>query len=166
VTEPVRGSVAGARPEAPLLSPSFLVREFALGRNPADPGVRWATWIPGEYMDGDTFTCDVDFGFRGYQLRGRMLCRLAGMNAPDAGEGGRAEATAELARVLGLGDPTVIVEAMHADKFSGRFDAVVVVSPPGQPPIVVNEWMVGHGLAVPWDGRGKRPVVPWPPPGR
>lgn len=130
---------------------------FQLGTPPRDPYVRSVAVAFTEYADGDTFTCDVDL-WPG--LRQRMLCRLAGINAPDRGEGGREEAAAELVRVLALG--AVTVEAVHPDKFSGRFDALVVVDRPGDTALIVNTWLVREGLAVPWDGRGKRPLVPWP----
>lgn len=113
-----------------------------------------------EVIDGDTFRGDVDLGFFTWS---RQSCRLAGINAPDHGEGGREEAKAELARVLALGPVTV--ESVRADKFAGRFDAVVIVAPAdGSAPIIVNNWLVRQGYAVPWDGTGKRPLVPWPRP--
>jgi micrococcal nuclease len=109
-------------------------------------------------IDGDTFVADVDLGF---YVRVRMSCRLVGLNTPDHGEPGREEARQVLAELLGRG--TVSVESVAHDKFAGRFDAVVVVEPVGGKVVVVNAELLRLGVAVPWDGRGKRPLVPWPP---
>jgi endonuclease YncB( thermonuclease family) len=108
-------------------------------------------------IDGDTFIADVDLGF---YVRVRMSCRLLGINAPDRGEGGREEAREALGELLAQGP--VSVESVRADKFAGRFDAVVFVTV-GPDVVVVNDALVKLGVAVRWDGTGRRPVVPWPP---
>jgi endonuclease YncB( thermonuclease family) len=146
-------------------------------------------------LDGDTFVCDVDLGFH---VLVRMSCRLAGINAPEHDEPGGPQARAALAAILGRGGVTVC--SVRADKYAGRFDAVVVVTgsvtgppvaheptdepvdlareagvpthveppgehePAGEPlPSDVSRWMVEHGYAVPWNGTGPKPPVPWPP---
>lgn len=118
-------------------------------------------------IDGDTFLCDVQLGF---YITARMSCRLAGINTPERGEHGWAEATAALAELLGRGKVTVA--SVRADKYAGRFDAQVVVTAPARHdpelgPLVdawqVNGALVDQGVAVEWDGTGPRPVVPWPP---
>lgn len=112
-------------------------------------------------IDGDTFVADVDLAFH---ITIRMSCRLTGVNTPERGQPGWAEARDELAHVLGLGPVTV--RSVKADKYAGRFDADVVVTPTGDPfgPVDVASWLVGAGVAVRWDGTGPRPAVPWPPP--
>lgn len=118
-----------------------------------DPYVRAVT--VDRIIDGDTFVCAVDLG---WDLTLTQSCRLAGLNAPDLGEGGRDEARDMLADLLGQGPVTV--QSVHRDKFGGRFDAHVLVDAPE--PIAVNDLLVQLGYAVPWDGRGPRPLVPWP----
>ncbi len=130
---------------------------------PADPYVRAVTVV--RVIDGDTFVADVDLGF---YVRVRLSCRLAGVNCPELTEPGGAEARTALATMLGLGPVTVA--SVRVDKFSGRFDADVVVSEPTRDPGFrqewhVNGWMVERGYAVRWDGRGAKPAVAWPPPG-
>lgn len=136
------------------------VRSMVLGRGMAtrDPYVRAVTVV--DVHDGDTFTADVDLGFH---VRVRMACRLAGLNCAELGQPGGPQARAETARLLALG--AVTVESIGVDKFSGRFDAVVVVTPAAGPRVVVNDALIGSGFAVAWDGAGPKPLVPWPRPG-
>lgn len=110
-----------------------------------------------EVIDGDTFRCDVQLGF---YVTVRMSCRLAGINAPEHNQPGGPEAKAGLAELLAAG--SVTVESVRADKFAGRFDAKVVVTGWGTTTDVRAE-LIRRGLAVPWDGTGPRPLVPWPP---
>lgn len=111
-------------------------------------------------IDGDTFVCDVDLGFH---VTVRMSCRLAGINAPDRGEGGYTEARGALAGLL-ADARSVTVCSVRADKYAGRFDAEVSTWPCGAGPTLrVNDVLVDEGFAVPWDGTGPRPLVPWPP---
>jgi micrococcal nuclease len=114
-------------------------------------------------IDGDTVVVDVDLGF---YVTARMSCRIEGINAPDRGEGGHSEAAAKLAELLGRGEVTV--ESIRADKYAGRFDAFMVVVGPVVDGVRtawdVGRTLVAEGYAVPWDGRGPRPLVPWPVP--
>jgi endonuclease YncB( thermonuclease family) len=111
-----------------------------------------------EVIDGDTFRCRVELGF---YISAYLSCRLIGINAPDHGEPGREEAKQKLFELLSQGPVTV--HSIKADKFAGRFDAVVLVTPPDGLPLIVNQLMIEQGYAVEWDGTGKRPLVPWPP---
>jgi endonuclease YncB( thermonuclease family) len=122
-----------------------------------DPYVRSVEVV--RVIDGDTFVADVDLGFH---LHARMSCRLAGLNAPEHDQPGGPEAKAALTVLLARGAATV--ESVHADKYAGRFDAIVVVTPTdGSDPIYVNKRLIDAGLAAAWDGTGPRPLVPWPP---
>lgn len=113
---------------------------------------------PVRVIDGDTFLCRVDLGFYTWS---RQSCRLAGLNCNEIGEPGGPEARDELTRLLAGG--AVTVHSIHADKYAGRFDAVVyVMAPGGRSLLDVNRALVDHGYAVPWDGRGIKPRVPWP----
>jgi endonuclease YncB( thermonuclease family) len=122
----------------------------------ADEYVRPAEAV--RVIDGDTFVAQVDLGFYTWT---RQSCRLAGLNCNEANEPGGPEAREELRRLLALG--SVTVRSVHADKFAGRFDALVfIVGPDGRSLVDVNRSLVEHGYAVPWDGRGPKPRVPWP----
>jgi endonuclease YncB( thermonuclease family) len=54
---------------------------------------------------------------------------------------------------------TVTVQSVRPDKFAGRFDALVYANDTN-----VNDQMILDGYAVPWNGVGKKPIVPWNPP--
>jgi endonuclease YncB( thermonuclease family) len=121
-----------------------------------DPYVR--NVVVEHVIDGDTFTCALDLG---WDLILTQRCRLAGLNAPEVGEPGHDEARDMLEQLLA---GVVTVQSVRRDKFAGRFDAqVIAVDGAGAAPVNVNDQMVRIGYAVAWDGRGKRPVVPWPP---
>jgi endonuclease YncB( thermonuclease family) len=123
---------------------------------------------PISIIDGDTFVAEIDLGFYCYV---RMSCRLAGLNCPEHFQPGGREATAELVKILTTEDDeipaVVVVRSVHKDKFAGRFDAEVYVSKRdasgAMVEIFVNQRLIELGVAVPWDGRGQRPLVPWPP---
>lgn len=124
-----------------------------------DQYVRAATVVT--VIDGDTFAASVDLGF---YVTVRMSCRVAGINAAELTEPGGPEARAGLATILGLGPVTV--RSVKADKYAGRFDADVLVTEPapgGARAWNVAAWLVDQGYAVPWDGTGPKPHVPWPP---
>lgn len=128
-----------------------------------DPYVRAITVV--SVTDGDTFACAVDLGF---YVTVRMACRVAGINAPERTDPGGPEARTALAAILGAGPVTV--QSVKADKYAGRFDAIVTVARdvlPGRPRATVQDvalWLVQQGHAVWWDGTGPKPSVPWPPP--
>jgi endonuclease YncB( thermonuclease family) len=109
-------------------------------------------------IDGDTVVTDVDLGF---YVTVRMSCRLTGINANEPNQPGGKEASAHLASLLS--EATMVrVRSVRADKFAGRFDAIVVADYANGESIVVNDAMVASGFAVAWDGSGAKPVVPWP----
>lgn len=126
-----------------------------------DNYIRAATVV--DVVDGDTVRLDVDLGF---YVQVRMLCRLAGLNAPEHNQPGGPQATLALTRLLAQGAVTVM--SVAPDKYAGRFDAQVLVTAPpvaGVSEVVhVNQWLIDQGFAVAWDGTGPRPSVPWPPP--
>lgn len=122
-----------------------------------DTYVRAVTVV--KVIDGDTFRADVDLGF---YVTVRMSCRLAGINCNELTEPGGREARDVLDELLAYGP--VSVQSVRADKFAGRFDATVLVVAAGVL-LVVNDELVRRRVAVPWDGTGARPHVPWPPRG-
>lgn len=128
--------------------------------NATDEYVRTVTdW---EVIDGDTFRCRVELGF---YISAYLSCRLIGINAPDDGEPGKAESADMLDDLLSasLFGGTITVRSVKADKYAGRFDAVVWVTSPAGAAVNANQRMIDLGYAVPWNGKGKRPLVPWPP---
>jgi endonuclease YncB( thermonuclease family) len=143
----------GARPAAVGLV--WLGAPVPLGvAAPADEYVRDVEVV--RVIDGDTFVCNVDLGFYSWT---RQSCRLAGINCNEHNEPGGREAAVELGTLLALGPVTV--RSVAADKFAGRFDAVVSVTGAGGT-VDVNRALVAAGFAVPWNGRGAKPKVPWP----
>jgi len=102
--------------------------------------------------DGDTATMVVALGF---DVTIRLKCRLSGLNARELASPGGPEARDHLAQMLAAGPVTV--ESVHWDQFGGRFDAVVYAGG-----VNVCAQMIADGYASPWNGRGPRPVPPWP----
>ena len=107
-------------------------------------------------VDGDTVLLDVDCGF--YVII-RQLCRLAGINAIEHNKPGGPEATAHLLGLLPVG-LVVVMRSTGVDKYAGRFDALLTL-PDGRD---VCAQMVADGYAAVWNGKGPRPVPPWPVP--
>jgi micrococcal nuclease len=108
-------------------------------------------------IDGDTAILDVDLGF---YTTVRMSCRLVGINCREHDQPGGKEATAYTASLLPIGTE-VVVTSVIPDKFAGRFDGHIEL-PDGRD---VADVLVRAGFAAQWDGRGPRPVPPWPIPG-
>jgi micrococcal nuclease len=113
-------------------------------------------------VDGDTLIVDVALGF---WLTIRLYCRLLartssgwiGMNARELNAPGGREAAAFLALLAPAGTP-LLVTSIQADKYAGRFDGLVTL-PDGRD---LGALLVDTGFAAAWDGRGTRPVPPWP----
>jgi endonuclease YncB( thermonuclease family) len=89
-------------------------------------------------VDGDTCDIDVDLGF---SVRVKHRFRLAGINAPEVGQPGAAEATAFLRGYQGV--PCVIA-VTKLDKY-GRYLARITVGG-----VCINDAMVAQKLAVPY----------------
>lgn len=125
-----------------------------------DPLVRAADVV--RVIDGDTFIARLRL-WPVPVLNIEVSVRLTGVNAPDRGEGGHAEATRELTKILGEG--AVTLQAVKVDKYGGRVEAIVAVrgAAPESPALAVADELVAAGVAVPWNGHGPRPLVPWPP---
>jgi endonuclease YncB( thermonuclease family) len=122
---------------------------------PTGPAYRYAATVLSVH-DGDTFTADVDVGF---SVRIRTPLRLRGCNAIELGQPGGQQARDHLASLL-VGQ-VVTVSTVRPDKFGGRYDAAV--SLPDGTDLVAR--LVAEGWAAAWNGRGPRPVPPWPRPG-
>jgi micrococcal nuclease len=107
-------------------------------------------------VDGDTVIMDVDLGF---YMHARMSCRLANLNARELHDEGGLEAKAHLEGLLPTGI-TVRVQSVKADKFAGRFDAIIIRNGG----LNINLKMVSDGYAAEWDGTGWKPIPLWPIP--
>lgn len=138
-----------------MTTPASLVRAIANG----DPLVRAAEVV--RVIDGDTFVARLTL-WPDPPLAQEWHVRVLGCNAPEEGEGGHDEARAALDATLNRG--AVHVQGIHLDKWRGRIDAVVVVDDVAAGALLVADELIRLRVAVPWDGVGPKPHVPWPPP--
>ena len=100
--------------------------------------------------DGDTMTLDIDLGF---YVRVQMPCRVLGINAAELGTSGGLVARDTL-RALCPEGSDITVKSVKPDKYGWRFDGIPVL-PDGR---TVADCLVAAGVAVPWDGKGPKPV--------
>lgn len=125
-------------------------------------------------IDGDTvclrlfktFTQEVDFGFfvkdtMSLTKTAEVTFRLANINTPELHGSDKVatkrakEAKAEVERLCALGMLRVL--SYKPDKY-GRWLADVFVTPANGKEIHINQALVEKGLALPWDGKGEKPV--------
>jgi len=118
-----------------------------------------------EVHDGDTVRVLID---RGGDDFWRTWLRLLGGNTRELAEPGGKEAGDHLRALLAPCTPTtaaglwampVQVVSTSWDKYGGRIDGHLLVPGVGD----AMDRMIRDGYAAPWNGRGPRPVVPWPP---
>lgn len=107
-----------------------------------------------EVIDGDTLVVTADLGFDVWY---RVHVRLLGINAREKTDPGGPEARAHLAGLLSPG-LRVLLQSDRWDKYGGRALGYVHLSDGRD----VAEVMADDGYAARWDGRGSRPVPPWP----
>ena len=93
-------------------------------------------------VDGDTVDLIVKLGFH---IRAEERFRLAGIDTPERGQPGWAEATAALTVLLAGGIQRI--ETIKTDKY-GRW-LVMIWTPEG---VNVNLQMIGDGHALPYNG--------------
>lgn len=105
--------------------------------------------------DGDTIEAFVDQGFG--DARPKQAFRILGINAREHNEPGGPEAAAYLAALLPVGT-RVIVNSVKPDKYGDRYDGKFIL-PDGQDLASV---LIAQQWAAPWNGKGKKPVPPWP----
>lgn len=106
--------------------------------------------------DGDSCTCLADLGWGVWRV---VTVRLNGINAIELNQPGGREARDHLLGLLPL-NSTITLVSMGWDKYGDRTDAAIVL-PSG---VDVAAQMVTDGFAVAWNGKGPRPVPPWPRP--
>jgi endonuclease YncB( thermonuclease family) len=101
--------------------------------------------------DGDTITLRIKYGFN---TLGEWECRLYGDNSREIGTPeGKADLAYMVNNLLKIGDSVTTVS--HSwDKFGGRYDGDIFLSDGRS---LVAE-MIAAGHALPWDGKGPKPV--------
>lgn len=108
-------------------------------------------------IDGDTIEMVAEHGF--FLRTGPIPVRLLGINARELKEPGGLEALAHLSGLLPAGTPVVLTTA-KPDKYAPRW--LAHVEAPSIPDVAGH--LIDTGWAAPWDGRGPRPLPPWPIP--
>lgn len=106
-------------------------------------------------IDGDTVVVSADLG---WQISLLVTVRLFGINAQEHTLPGGKEATEHLSGLLVPG-ARVMLTSMGIDKYANRTDGVIMLGN-----VDIARQMVHDGYAAPWNGRGQRPVPPWPLP--
>jgi endonuclease YncB( thermonuclease family) len=113
--------------------------------------------------DGDTLNVVIDRGM--YEYTGSadhpLPVRLLGCNAAEKGTPGGDAATANLTALLPPGTAIALTTA-RPDKFAPRWDADVTYrGSDGRYRDLVADLIAGQWVAL-WDGKGEKPVPPWP----
>jgi micrococcal nuclease len=103
--------------------------------------------------DGDTFTADIDLGFQAHY---HTSIRLLGCNAIELEDPGGVETRNFLASLIE--GHTVTLRTVKVDKFGGRYDAQCTL----ENGIDLVSFLMSTGWVAPWNGRGVKPVPPWP----
>ena len=144
--------------------------------------VRWAAAVGRTYPcivlglhDGDTVTVFADRGDgEWWYVDVRLRTPTAGANARELKDPGGPEAREwlrglllrvtplTLQQMFGAKAPRATLTSHGWDKYGGRIEGALDV--PGVGDVMTR--MVADGYAALWNGRGARPVPPWPVPAR
>lgn len=106
--------------------------------------------------DGDTFTVLADCGFEVWRV---VDVRLNGCNARELHDLGGAEARDHVLELMPVG-AKVTLTVSGWDKYGDRSDSLVTL-PDGRD---LTATMIADGYAAVWNGKGAKPVPPWPIP--
>lgn len=106
--------------------------------------------------DADNIVVRADLGF---DFTLKISVRLDGINAREDEEPGGPEALAHLVSLCPVGT-VLTLRSVKRDKFAGRCRGRLVLDDGTD----IAKQMVADIYAVPWNGRGPRPVPPWPRP--
>ena len=121
----------------------------------ADQPNRYAA-VTHHVHDGDTVMALVwTPPVQQYVLTG---CRVLGVQAPEMDEPGGPDVAAAVAELVQPGRLLLIGDVHSYPRPAHITCSVALVDGPD-----LATWLLERGYAVPWDGRGKRPTVPWPP---
>lgn len=85
--------------------------------------------------------------------------RVRGVQAPELRDPGGPEVAAAVAELVGPPGAVVTFGITAADPHPGRVVGPLVT----QSGVDVAAWLLARGYAVPYDGKGPKPPVPWPP---
>lgn len=106
--------------------------------------------------DGDTVEVTASLGFDVWR---NVSVRLSGINAIELAQPGGKDARDHLIGLMPVGS-VVTLTSLSYDKYGGRVDGTLGLSG-GRDASAV---MVADGFAAAWNGKGPRPVPPWPIP--
>ena len=126
------------------------------------PAYTYAATVTGVH-DGDTVAVDIDLGFGVHTIQ---HVRLLGCNAIELAQPGGVEARDHLASLFGLTSTSVnnlahvVLRSVKVDKYGGRYDAAITLTNAGGGDLVTQ--LIADGWAAAWDGKGPKPVPPWP----
>lgn len=109
--------------------------------------------------DGDTATVLAQVATLPKQLWMGLDGRITGYNARELSMPGGPEAGAYLRQQMPVGTK-VTVTYYGNDKYGGR-DEIAITLPDGRD---VTKMMIDDGYGAAWNGRGVKPVPPWPIP--
>lgn len=112
---------------------------------PATPSYTYRATVV-RWVDGDTAWLTIDLGFR---MSATTDFRLYGINTPERGQPGYAEATARANALAPAGSTVLVTTYKNPDKY-GRWLVEIFAST-----IDVNQTLVSEGLAVPYFGGTK-----------
>jgi len=102
--------------------------------------------------DGDSCTCDIDLGFSVWVRK--CPIRLDGLDAPELPTADGVAALRCLAALV-LNQDVVLRTRKDRDDKYGRMLGTILLPDVGVTPLNVNEHLIAHGFARPYDG-GKR----------
>lgn len=124
---------------------------------PPVPAPLYENGVVEGWRDGDTVYVWVDRGRGEYR---RRKVRVRGAATRELAEPGGPETYVHVAGLVPTGTRVVLVD-LEDDKYGGR-DLGTVVVDLGAGPQDLAEVLVADGWAMPWDGAGKQPRIPWP----
>lgn len=110
-----------------------------------------------EVRDGDTLTINADLGFNTWHL---SPFRLLGCNARELSQPGGPEAKANLESLV-LGK-TVTIKSVKPDKYGERYLAKIWIHETDGFTTDLVDKLIEEKWAAEWDGRGEKPLPPWP----
>jgi hypothetical protein len=110
------------------------------------------------FHDGDTVTVWVHRGGTDYS---RWNVRIKGAATRELDEPGGPETRDELNARLPAGTRVALLQ-VRDDKYGGRKLARVVYADPSGASADLADVLVADRWAMPWDGRGPQPRIPWP----
>lgn len=121
-----------------------------------------------EVHDGDTVIVDWDWGFRRWDHD--IPIRVRGIACNELDEPGGPDTRDYVAGLVVPGQPLVLATA-KPDKYAPRVladvyyqapDAATIARSPDSWAVNLAVHLVVTGWAIPWNGRGLQPKLPWP----